>query len=162
MTEYSSFQPYIYVNAMPTYQHILLAVDFSEQDEFVVQKARALANCYHAKLSIIHVLDNIPMPDTSYGAIIALDKKSDNEMLENEKAKLINLAKHLHVDMDDLWLVWGVPKQEINNIAEQIHADLIVVGAHGRHGIALLLGSTANSVLHHAPCDVLAVHLPAY
>ena len=37
--------------------------------------------------------------------------------------------------------------------------DLIVVGSHGRHGLALLLGSTANDVLHGAPCDVLAVHL---
>ncbi|MEO1899758.1 MAG: universal stress protein, partial [Methylococcales bacterium] len=37
--------------------------------------------------------------------------------------------------------------------------DLIVVGSHGRHGLALLLGSTANGVLHHAVCDVLAVRL---
>ena len=37
--------------------------------------------------------------------------------------------------------------------------DLIVVGSHGRHGLALLLGSTANDVLHGAPCDVLAVRL---
>ena len=56
-------------------------------------------------------------------------------------------------------MVWGVPGQEIVRIAEQEHIDLIVVGSHGRHGLALLLGSTANSVLHHAGCDVMAVRL---
>ena len=42
---------------------------------------------------------------------------------------------------------------------QNVPADLIVVGSHGRHGLALLLGSTANDVLHGAPCDVLAVRL---
>ena len=45
------------------------------------------------------------------------------------------------------------------NRATEQACDLIVVGSHGRHGLALLLGSTANDVLHGAPCDVLAVHL---
>ena len=53
----------------------------------------------------------------------------------------------------------GSPKAEIIRIAEDMGADLIVVGSHGRHGIALLLGSTAASVVHHAKCDVLAVRL---
>jgi universal stress protein A len=57
------------------------------------------------------------------------------------------------------WLETGSPKQEIIRIAEENAVDLIVVGSHGRHGLALLLGSTANGVLHHANCDVLAVRL---
>ena len=57
------------------------------------------------------------------------------------------------------WMVWGVPKQEIVQIAVQENIDLIVVGSHGRHGLALLLGSTANSILHYAKCDVMAVRL---
>ncbi len=44
-------------------------------------------------------------------------------------------------------------------MAKEHDCDLIVVGSHGRHGLALLLGSTANDVLHGAPCDVLAVSL---
>ena len=44
-------------------------------------------------------------------------------------------------------------------VAEEQSCDLIVVGSHGRHGLALLLGSTANDVLHGAPCDVIAVRL---
>jgi universal stress protein A len=53
----------------------------------------------------------------------------------------------------------GSPKLEIVRVAEENNVDLIIVGSHGKHGIALLLGSTANGVLHHAKCDVLAVRI---
>jgi universal stress protein A len=144
---------------MKEYQHILLAVDFSEQGDYVAEKARSLAYRYQAKLSMIHVLDNIPMPDTNYGAVIPLDQDSSYDLLETEKAKLMRLGDQLAVDLANRWLVWGVPKQEIIHIADQEQADLIVVGSHGRHGLALLLGSTANSVLHYARCDVMAIRL---
>ncbi len=51
------------------------------------------------------------------------------------------------------------PEAEIHRVAEELGADLIVVGSHGRHGLALLLGSTANGVLHGATTDVLAVRV---
>ena len=144
---------------MKNYQHILLAVDFSEQGFYVAEKARALAYRYQAKLSIIHVLDNIPMPDTNYGTVIPLDQDSSYDLLEAEKAKLMQLGDQLNVDLANRWMLWGVPKQEIIHIAEREQVDLIVVGSHGRHGLALLLGSTANGVLHYAKCDVLAIRL---
>ena len=144
---------------MKDYQHILLAVDYSEQGDYVAKKARSLAYKYQAKLSIIHVLDNIPMPDTNYGTVIPLNQDSSDELLEAEKAKLMQLGDQLHVDLANRWMLWGVPKQEIIHIAEQEQVDLIVVGSHGRHGLALLLGSTANSILHHAKCDVMAIRL---
>jgi len=144
---------------MKDYQHILLAVDYSEQGVYVAEKARSLAYRYQAKLSIIHVLDNIPMPDTNYGTMIPLDQDSSDELLEAEKTKLMQLGDQLNVDLANRWMLWGVPKQEIIHIAEQEQVDLIVVGSHGRHGLALLLGSTANSVLHYAKCDVMAIRL---
>ncbi|MGZ8191500.1 MAG: universal stress protein [Methylococcaceae bacterium] len=144
---------------MSDYQHILLAVDFSEHGDTVALKGKALANKYQAKLSIIHVLDNIPMPDTNYGTVIPLDTDSSYDLLEAEKIKLMQIGDQLSVDPVNRWMVWGVPKQEIVQIAEQKQVDLIIVGSHGRHGLALLLGSTANSVLHYAKCDVLAVRL---
>ena len=144
---------------MKDYQHILLSVDFSEHGDYVAGKAKSLAAKYQAKLSIVHVLDNIPMPDTNYGTVIPLDQDSGYDLLEAEKAKFMQLGDRLSVDMAHRWLVWGVPKQEIIDIAEREQADLIVVGSHGRHGLALLLGSTANAVLHHALCDVMAVRL---
>ena len=145
---------------MHNYRHILVAVDFSEQDDYVIAKANALTQQNQAKTSIIHVLDNIPMPDTHYGTVISLTQDSDYPLLEIEKAKLMVIAERLDIDIARCWLLWGVPKQEIIHIAKQEGVDLIILGSHGRHGLALLLGSTANSVLHHAGCDVLAVRLP--
>ena len=144
---------------MSDYKHILLAVDFSKQSEAVAEKAKALAAIYQAKLSIVHVLDNIPMPDAYYGTVISLTENSGDPLLEAEKSKLMVIGDQLNVELSNRWLLWGIPKQEIINIAEQQQVDLIVVGSHGRHGLALLLGSTANSILHSAKCDVLAVRL---
>lgn len=144
---------------MKSYQHILLSVDYSEHGDYVAGKAHALAKQYQAQLSIVHVLDNIPMPDTGYGTVISLNQDSGYALLEEEKARLMQLGDRLHVEPDNRWLIWGVPKNEIVEIANQQKVDLIIVGSHGRHGLALLLGSTVNSVLHHAKCDVMAVRL---
>lgn len=144
---------------MADYQHILLAVDFSDQDTYVARKAVRLATFYNAKLSIIHVLDNIPMPDTTYGTVIPLYTDSSYELLEIEKNKLIQTGNKITIDLAHQWLIWGKPEVEIIRVANEHGADLIVVGSHGRHGIALLLGSTSSGVLHHAQCDVLAVRL---
>jgi universal stress protein A len=69
------------------YRHILLAVDYSAHTDYVANKAKSLAEQYKAKLSIIHVLDNIPMPDTNYGTAISLSENTDYELLEVEKKK---------------------------------------------------------------------------
>jgi universal stress protein A len=144
---------------MGAYQHILLAVDFSEHGDTVARKAKSLAEKYQAKLSIIHVLDNIPMPDTTYGTVIPLNEDSGYELLEVEKVRLIQVGNQLRVAKINCWMVWGSPKSEICLLAEREQVDLIVVGSHGRHGLSLLLGSTANSVVHYARCDVMAVRL---
>lgn len=144
---------------MSSYQHVLLSVDYSEHGDTVAGKAKALAEKYQAKLSIIHVLDNIPMPDTAYGTVIPLDKDSGYDLLEMEKVKLMQIGDQLGIAQASRWMVWGSPKEEIVRIADQQQVDLIVVGSHGRHGLALLLGSTANSVLHYAKCDVMAIRL---
>jgi universal stress protein A len=144
---------------MNDYQHILLAVDFAETDEYVIRKAKHLAETLRARLSIIHVLDNIPMPDTAYGTMISMTSDSSYELLEVEKSRLHEIGHRLNIEPARRWMVWGVPGQEIVRLAEQEQIDLIIVGSHGRHGLALLLGSTASNVLHHARCDVLAVRL---
>lgn len=145
---------------MSQYKNILLTIDFSEHDGFVADKARDLAKQLNAELSILHILDDIPMPDTPYGTVIPLNEDSSYPMLEAEKTQLKQLADKLSIASTDRWLIWGEPKQEIALFAEREKIDLIIVGSHGRHGLALLLGSTANGVLHHAKCDVLAIRLP--
>lgn len=144
---------------MSQYTNILLTIDFSEHDEYVAKKAKRLAETFNAKLSIIHILDDIPMPGTPYGTNIPLNEDSSYSMLEAEKTSLNKIADGLAIAPTNRWLVWGEPKQEIALFAEKETIDLIIVGSHGRHGLALLLGSTANGVLHHAKCDVLAIRL---
>ena len=144
---------------MDSYQHILLAVDFYENNNVVVNRAQDLVNKYQAKLSIIHVVDNMPIADTGYGADIPFNIDLTTELMASAKKSLIKMGEKLAVTEDRQWLEMGSPKLEIIRVANENGVDLIVVGSHGRHGLALLLGSTANGVLHHATCDVLAVRL---
>ncbi|MCE7915115.1 MAG: universal stress protein [Nitrosomonas sp. PRO4] len=144
---------------MNIYRNILLAIDFADQDNRVSQKAKLLADQFAAQLHIIHVLDNIPMPDTPYGTIIPLDEDSAYDLLEIKKSKFIQIGDQLNIPPERRWMVWGEPEQEITRLAAQEHIDLIIVGSHERHGLAVLMGSTAKDVLYHAGCDVLAIHI---
>ena len=96
----------------------------------------------------------------TYGGDVPMDLSTIQEQIqETAKNQLQEFAMELRIDTENQHLIFGRPQTEIDSLAHQIAADLIVVGSHGRHGIALLLGSTANGVLHGAPCDVLAVRV---
>ncbi len=144
---------------METYKHILVAIDFFDQAHLVADKAKMLAEKCNAKLSLIHVVDNMPLPDPGYGMEVALEVDLTSDMIASAKSKLTKLATKLGVTQDCIWVEMGNPKLEINRIAEENGVDLIVIGSHGRHGLALLLGSTSTGVLHYAVCDMLAVRL---
>jgi len=144
---------------MSTYKHILLAADFSAHGEDVANRAKELAGLFQAKLSIVHVVDNFISTDMSYEPSIAFELDITAELMAAAKIRLAKLAEQLAIPEENKWLELGSPKMEIVRIAEENQVDLIVLGSHGRHGLALLLGSTANGVLHHAKCDVLAVRL---
>ena len=144
---------------MVGYKHILLAADFSEHNKEVANRAKDLADKYQAKLSIVHVIDNLPIADEAYGSAIPFDADVTEELMTAAKKRLTKEAELLGIAEDCQWLELGSPKLEIIRLAEENEVDLIIVGSHGRHGWALLLGSTANGVVHHARCDVLAVRL---
>lgn len=144
---------------MENYKHILIAVDFIEHDEIVAERAKDLADKYQAKLSIVHVIDSLPATEAGYGGEIPFNLDLTVELRAAATKRLAKLAKKNGVPEDCLWLETGNPKLEIIRVAQENNVDLIVVGSHGRHGLALLLGSTANGILHHAVCDVLAVRL---
>ncbi|MDO9138930.1 MAG: universal stress protein [Methylobacter sp.] len=144
---------------MENYKHILLAADFSEHGEAVANRAKDLAEQYQAKLSIVHVMDNLLITDAAYGLTIPFDLDLTAELMAAAKKRMAALAEKLAVAEECRWLETGSATLEIIRVAEENQVDLIVVGSHGRHGFALLLGSTANGVLHHARCDVLAVRL---
>ncbi|MFQ3186685.1 MAG: universal stress protein A [Marinomonas primoryensis] len=79
------------------------------------------------------------------------------QLQETAKERISILEAQLDISVQESCITQGGIESEIHRIAEEKKVDLIVVGSHGRHGLALLLGSTANGVLHGAPCDVLAV-----
>jgi universal stress protein A len=141
------------------YQHILLAVDFSKQSTQVCAKAQALAQTYQAKLSICHIVEDFPLTDFAYEPMISVDMDMRETLLSNATLQLEKLAKTLDIPDAQQWIDFGSPSTDIVRFAEEHAVDLIILGSHGRHGIKLLLGSTANAVLHHAHCDVLAVRL---
>ncbi|MDD2759488.1 MAG: universal stress protein [Methylomonas sp.] len=143
---------------MNNYKHILLAVDFSEHGKQVSAKAKQLAEQNQARLSLVHVVENLPITDAAYGPI-PFDVDLTQEWMDASQKHLTDLGAQLGVPEQQQWLEMGSAKLEIVRVADENGVDLIVVGSHGRHGLALLLGSTANGVLHHAKCDVLAVRL---
>jgi universal stress protein A len=144
---------------MQPYQHILLATDFSEHAVFVAERAKDLAECYHAKLSVLHVVDNLPITDSPYGPILPFDVDITEQLIAAAQAKLEQLGEKLNIPKERRWVEVGSPKAEIVRVAEAEKIDLIVLGSHSRKGLGILLGSTASSVILHAKCDVLAVRL---
>lgn len=142
---------------MSQYTHILLAADFNPESETVVKRAAALQQTFSAKLSLIHVLEPISI---AYGGEFPVDLGDLHLELEKQALKqLRTLGNELGVAEEDQYLEVGITEKEILRLSEEKGVDLIVMGSHGRHGLALLLGSTANAVLHHAEIDVLAVRV---
>ncbi|RDE24318.1 universal stress protein [Motiliproteus coralliicola] len=139
------------------YQHILLAIDLTEESGQVADKAVAMAQQGETQLSMIHVIEPLSF---AYGGDVPMDLSTIQEQLdEHAQQRLETFADNLGVPVAQLHVVSGHTESEIHRVAKEIGADLIIVGSHGRHGLSLLLGSTANGVLHGAKCDVLAVRV---
>lgn len=142
---------------MGQYTHILLAADFNPESDKVIHRAKALATNFHAKLSIVHVLEPISI---AYGGEFPVDLGDLHKELEKQAQEQLSvLGEKLGVAKENQYLEVGITEKEILRVAKAHEVDLIVMGSHGRHGLALLLGSTANAVLHHADIDVLAVRV---
>jgi universal stress protein A len=138
------------------YKHILFATDLTDDTDYIIAKVRGIRGYTGAKLSLIHVVE--PLPGYSYAYLGIED--IEGQLIEESKTALAKLAAELAVDTKDMWVEVGPTKSKILEIAQDVGADLIVCGSHGRHGLSLLLGSTANAILHGAKCDVLTVRLP--
>ena len=142
---------------MSNYKTLLMAVDLSEESAIVASRAQAMAKANGANLHIIHVIEPLSF---AYGGDIPMDFSGIQEEIHQQaKQQLERFSAECQVTEDQQHIVLGRPEVEIHSKAEEIGADLIVVGSHGRYGLALLMGSTANGVLHGASCDVLAVRV---
>ncbi len=143
------------------YQQILVAVDLTDEADEVMEAARSIANEQNATLCCITVVrplarvyGGLDMAPMASGSITF-----ETEALQQAESQLKKLAAKYKIEPANVHAQLGHPPIEIRSRAEDANADLIVIGTHGRHGFGLLLGSTANAVLHGVPCDVLAVKI---
>ena len=142
---------------MSNYKAILLATDLSDEGDQVAQKAAAIASAESAALHMIHVIEPLSF---AYGGDIPMDFSGIQDEIQSQaEQQMAEFAAKYAIPKENQHIIIGRAENEIHSLSEEINAELIVVGSHGRHGLALLLGSTANGVLHGAPCDVLAVRV---
>ncbi|HSN50883.1 MAG TPA: universal stress protein [Woeseiaceae bacterium] len=142
-----------------TYKNILVAVDTTDEAENVIRAAREIAGEKSSGITAVTVIR--PMADFYIDLYATLENGPDTGIearaAERATAWLSDLAKRYDIGASAVNVIIGTPAVEIRKLAEKIGADLIVLGTHGRHGLGLILGSTANAVLHGATCDLLAV-----
>lgn len=142
---------------MSSYNTVLLAIDLTEEADEVTAKAVSLSINQNATLHVIHVIEPLSF---AYGGDIPMDFSAIQEEIHKQaETQLAEFADKNGIEADNCYITLGRPEAEIHSKAKEISADVVVVGSHGRHGLALLLGSTANGVLHGASCDVLAVRV---
>ncbi len=144
---------------MSMYQHILLAVNLSPASCSVALKAKQLAQSNQAKLSLIYVLNLPPMLGMGYEATLECGDDLNQLLVSNAEIDLDKFIDHAQLDVHQKWLRQGELVEEIVTVTQENQVDLLVIGSHGKRGLTLLLGSNANSILHHARCDVLAVYV---
>lgn len=138
---------------MQNYQNILVPIDIFSDFKKVIKRALDIAQ-NPAQISLVYVT----FPHVyfeSYGFGVGADFVNDNQ--KNAKTTLIEIAIKYQIPEHQIYVPIGSPVDEIHQLSESIKADLIVLGTHGQSGLKLLLGSTANGVLHGVKCDVLAV-----
>ncbi|HVC37223.1 MAG TPA: universal stress protein [Gammaproteobacteria bacterium] len=143
---------------MSVYSQVLIAVDLSEDSPDVARRGHDLATRCGAKLSFVHVVEFIPV-DPAGEALLPPPIDLEGELVQGARQRLDALCNSLGLQSAPQRIEVGNIKAEILRVAVEEQADLLVLGSHGRHGLALLLGSTEKSLLHKAPCDVLAVRL---
>ena len=144
---------------MNDYTHILVAVDFSSSADQILTKACDIAQRNNARLSLLHVVEYMPPIDYANDSMVSTWVIDDNEMLESAKQSLEKISKQHELENVELKVEFGTPKHEISQFVKDKQCDLVVIGSHGRHGLSLLLGSTASAVLHAMPCDILTVKI---
>ncbi|MFK7912449.1 MAG: universal stress protein [Pseudomonadales bacterium] len=146
------------------YRSILVAIDTSDEAEEVLAGVSKVApvdgatiDCLTVVRPIAGAYGGLDMAPLSQGTI-----SFEQQALDNAGDRSKRMAAAHGIGPDRVHVKLGAPAREIRELASVLNADLIVVGSHARHGLGLLLGSTANAVLHGVPCDVLVVRIVSH
>lgn len=150
--------------AAAAYRSILIAVDGSDEADRVIEAATNLdlkgGDRYHVVTVIPPVVDGVSgMGGASFAAswpLRDMEASLTREITDTVRERVARFG----IPPERVSVLFGRPASEIQAHARKVEADLIVIGSHARRGLArVMLGSTANGVLHGAPCDVLTVRI---
>jgi nucleotide-binding universal stress UspA family protein len=138
-------------------RNILVPIDFSEPSKKALSYALSFAKQNGGRITLLHVIEPIFVyPDAVYPVMMDIDLGP-----AGAKKAFRKLCKEEHVDrhlVRNMLIRRGTPHQEIAQAARELEADLIIIATNGYTGLAhVLLGSTTERVVRHAPCPVLVV-----
>jgi universal stress protein A len=142
---------------MPIYRRILVVVDLTESSLQIARRGQALATAAGAEVELLHVVEFVPVEPMGETLMPAV--QIEDELLERARQRLVALAAELGLPDSVTRVEAGSVKSEIVRVARESSADLIVLGSRERHGVSILVNFTEDTVLHAAPCDVLAVRV---
>jgi universal stress protein A len=147
---------------MNSFEKILVPIDFSAHSAEATRTAAGLAQRFEGELTLVHVYDPLiyAFPDSYAAATPAeLDRLLDGFKAELEGAR--RQALEAGAPRVETRLLHGFIAGEIIEFAKRGEMDLIVMGTHGRTGLAqLIIGSIAERVVRLSPCPVLTVKVP--
>ncbi len=136
---------------------ILVPIDFSESSGKAIDYAHSLSKRFGAGLNLVHIFEpQYPLVGLAGNPLFI----PDSEVGPRVHRHLRDLARNHSVSMrpENIYAIKGRPFEEICRLAHKIGIDLIVVPTRGNTGLKhLVLGSTAERVVQHAPCPVLIV-----
>jgi len=139
---------------------ILVPTDFSAPSQNAIRYAIELAKQFGATITLLHVVEPIVVLADAYGWTNAPSIITDTALQKTATRRLAALLKEQSVESVPVkpLVRAGKPFQEIVSVAKKGGNDLIIIATHGHTGLAhILLGSTAERVVRHAPCPVLVV-----
>lgn len=139
------------------YRRILLVVDLTEDSLQIGRRARDLAAVVGAELELLHVVEFMPVEPMGETLMPAV--RIEDELLARARQRLTALAEQLGLAGAPHRVESGNVKAEVVRVARERQIDLIVLGSRERHGLSILVNFTEDTVLHTAPCDVLAVRV---
>jgi universal stress protein A len=140
---------------MAIYRRVLLVVDLTDDSLAIGRKAQALATSLGAEVQLLHVVEFVPVEPM--GDTLMPSVQIEEELIERSRRRLAGLAAELGLSGASCRVESGSVKSEIVRVAREVQADLIILGSRERHGLSILVNLTEDTVLHAAPCDVLAI-----
>ena len=142
---------------MAGYKKILMLLDLSRDSEQVAIAGRDLAAYSSAEIVVLHVVEFVPVEPL--GESLMPTTQIEDELIKRARATLSDFIARLALPRATGRVEAGNTKAEILRVADEERADLIVLGSRERHGLAIMVNFTEDTVLHAAHCDVLAVRL---